>query len=325
MTLPATPAAVVTQAPGKVMVSGDYAVLCGAPALMLAIDRYARCRIEADPQGHEGWWVEAAGAAAGTRLTRADLQTATAPDDAALWWHALRRFDVMTDCPAARASVDSRSFYDGDRKLGLGSSAAASTAIYAALCRLLDRPPQLADALALHRDLQRGAGSGADVAASFTGGRLRYEEGRAEGSDALTSLSLRFVWTGQPADTRTHIDRFDRWRGDGEPGALTTLLDAARAVFTETDAARGLQDYADALYALDQDARLGIFGAAHDRLYEQARRAGICYKPCGAGGGDLGLAASTDPERLDRFVYALPGEFRELKLETAPHGIATAI
>lgn len=321
----AASAPVLIEAPGKVMLTGDYAVLCGAPALMLAIDRYARCRIEPAAERGGGWRVEAAGAAAARRLTADDLQGAAPPDDAALWWHALRRFEVLEACPAAHGSVDTRGFYEGTRKLGLGSSAAASTAIYGALCRLLGRHPSLSEALALHRDLQHGAGSGADVAASFTGGRLRFEAGHAAASDALAPLRLRFIWTGQPADTRTHIARFDRWRGDAEPAPLSDLVHAARAVFTEAHAGRALQGYADALQALDRAAGLGIFTAAHQHLYDRARQAGICYKPCGAGGGDLGLAASADPEQLDRFVYALPGEFRELQLETAPHGIATAI
>ncbi len=43
--------AVFAEAPGKLVILGEYAVLTGAPALVLAIDRY--CRAEIAPSEFE--------------------------------------------------------------------------------------------------------------------------------------------------------------------------------------------------------------------------------------------------------------------------------
>ncbi|NIR97720.1 MAG: hypothetical protein GWN54_10245, partial [Gammaproteobacteria bacterium] len=67
------------------------------------------------------------------------------------------------------------SFQDGGHKLGIGSSAAICTAVYGAFCELLGVGPSLTDALAVHRSLQSGSGSGIDVAAAYLGGSLRYQ------------------------------------------------------------------------------------------------------------------------------------------------------
>ena len=37
---------IVASAPGKIVVSGEYAVLVGAPALAAAVDRRVRCAID---------------------------------------------------------------------------------------------------------------------------------------------------------------------------------------------------------------------------------------------------------------------------------------
>jgi phosphomevalonate kinase len=49
---------------------------------------------------------------------------------------------------------------------------------------------------------------------------------------------------------------------------------------------------------------------------------GVVYKPCGAGGGDIGAAFSTDPAALDRFTRTAHIQgYAPIMLETALHGI----
>ena len=45
----------------------------------------------------------------------------------------------------------------------------------------------------------------------------------------------------------------------------------------------------------------GIWSAAHKELLAVAQRAGVVYKPSGAGGGDYGLAFAIERERLAEF------------------------
>jgi phosphomevalonate kinase len=57
-------------------------------------------------------------------------------------------------------------------------------------------------------------------------------------------------------------------------------------------------------------------------LVKLADSQGITYKPCGAGGGDIGIALSTDTDALEKFRSAVSdNDFLLLDLEMAEHGI----
>src|SRR3954452_24923973 len=95
----------IATAPGKLILTGEYAVLDGAPAIVVAVDRRAVARRNAIPRGSSPFLVAVAEEIAARR---------GASD------------------PAARAalevSVDSAAFYHRASKLGLGSSAAVTVA-----------------------------------------------------------------------------------------------------------------------------------------------------------------------------------------------------
>src|SRR4051794_13397449 len=99
------PAMMIATAPGKLILTGEYAVLDGAPAIVVAVDRRAVARRNAIPRGSSPFLVAVAEEIAARR---------GASD------------------PAARAalevSVDSAAFYHRASKLGLGSSAAVTVA-----------------------------------------------------------------------------------------------------------------------------------------------------------------------------------------------------
>ena len=135
------------------------------PALVLAVDRY--CRAEIGPsedarchiltktfESHEVSYSREAGSG----LALIDSVVAGAPAEGVVAW---------------RGAVDSRAFFAGDRKLGLGSSAAALTAwaaAWAAYARhtvLAAEPTTLQALIELHRAFQGGAGSWLDIAASL--------------------------------------------------------------------------------------------------------------------------------------------------------------
>ncbi len=46
-----------------------------------------------------------------------------------------------------------------------------------------------------------------------------------------------------------------------------------------------------------------------DALRAAARALNLVYKPCGAGGGDVGIILGSDAAELDAFVAALPSHF----------------
>ena len=89
---------------------------------------------------------------------------------------------------------------------------------------------------------------------------------------------------------------------------------------------RQLRAYTAALRALDDVAHLGIFSAAHRLLSGLAEDHGVVYKPCGAGGGDLGMAFAIDTRALESFERAARAAgFKRLPLELDEHGITVGI
>lgn len=318
---------IVAQAPGKVVLWGEYAVLAGAPALVMAVDRFARCSL--DPGG-DRWHIETRGfASTPETCQRSELTGPAPPDQRANWavlWHVLHDIDGQGLPDGARVVLDTKGFHLDGRKLGLGSSAALTVAVHGALARLTGQTPTLAGALAAHRALQGGAGSGLDVAAAWHGGLIRFQrnDGLAQARAHVLppGIELRFVWSGRPARTTTHLARFERWLAGSNRAALDRLCAEADGLFSTADPHGALTRYVAALRALDQAAGLGIFSDEHEALARLANAAGVIYKPCGAGGGDLGAAFCADTQSADRFCEAARRQgFPPVSLETAVHGI----
>jgi phosphomevalonate kinase len=137
------------------------------------------------------------------------------------------------------------------------------------------------------------------------------------------------IWTGTSADTRDYIDRFDAWRAGTVPEPLAVLVEAAGATAAALSDARAfmrqLRAFAARLRAFDEAAALGIHSAAHRRLRELAPD-GVVYKPCGAGGGDLGIASALDASVLAAFVARAVAEgYSPLPLELEQDGVQVSI
>lgn len=128
----------IATAPGKLLLTGEYAVLEGAPALVVAVTRRVVARRRAGATGSSPFLISVA-------------------DELA------RRFGDRH--PATRAAfeivVDSSAFFIGSAKIGLGSSAAvtvAATALALAAERnavpMIDRDTVLSIAMAAHKTAQ---------------------------------------------------------------------------------------------------------------------------------------------------------------------------
>ena len=216
--------------------------------------------------------------------------------------------------------LDSEAFRDrtSGEKIGIGSSAALTVALLAALRGTED---VLADAIDAHRQLQRGVGSGVDIATSVYGGLLEY---RAEAAEITVlqwpaGLQYRLIWSGIAVDTRAKLAHLD---STAESKARTDLVQAAIAMAKAWSSADGVLGeypaYIESLRRFSVDHGLGIFDAGHDELCTEAAAAGLVYKPCGAGGGDIGILLGRSGERLDDFMA---GRQQTLDCELDPVGV----
>lgn len=319
---------IAANAPGKVVLSGEYAVLEGAPAICAAVDRRAVVTIETHAADHHV--VTAPGFSAATGCFTADRKGLTWQVDGEDFGLFEATWNVSRPSPAGESlafTLDTAAFRDpaSGNKLGLGSSAALTAALAAALHALGGGP--VADvAHAAHRDFQGGSGSGVDVACSVAGGVIEYRLAEREAApiEWPDGLYYSILWSGVPAGTPAKLARLGE-RPDS--AASTELADAARAAaaaFAGGDAAgivAELERYRQVLERFDEAHGLGIFDAGHSSLAKRAARQDLVYKPCGAGGGDVGVALATDRSSLASFEQdAVRAGFRRLALSIDPRG-----
>lgn len=342
---------IIASAPGKVVIIGEYAVLEGAPALVMAVDRRVRvslrphddisCSVTAPglttergrfrltPSGPA--WLE--GDAATFRLaihTMAGFFAASGDR-----WSSCRPFDLELDSASLTADRDGET-----RKLGLGASAALTVALCYALGYHVASQhesiplPGLERLVDIHSGFQGRRGSGLDIAASLHGGMIEYSRfplPRAAPAGLPDDISYVFVWTGREAGTGGFLAQVDRWRRDDERSYQAVMGTLSEIAHSAAEAARGneaeaflgcVNEYTAALEALGRASGIDILSAPHRLLRDLARRGGVVYKPCGAGGGDIGVGMSRDPEALAGFRSGLAaGNFQPLSLKYDREGV----
>jgi phosphomevalonate kinase len=304
---------VAARAPGKLAVLGEYAVLGGAPALVLAVDRHClaemapsengECRLETRAPGRRDTVVRER-ELSGVPLVDRVLETWPAPAGVAPW----------------RAQLDSSEFHLDGTKLGLGSSAAALVAFANAWTAWLGlAAPSLGQLVELHRRFQGGAGSGFDIAASLIGGAIEFRLGPdslpSVGSVRMpNSVGFASIFAGRSASTPDFVARFEGWRRDRPKEAeerqlvMTSIAEQGCAAVRESDGPallRAVEGYGRQLERLGRDIGADIVTAEHRAIGDIAARFGLAYKVSGAGGGDLGLAWGSDPDALGAFRRAV--------------------
>ena len=302
---------VTASAPGKLFVTGEYAVLAGAPALLAAVDRRALVHIALEPGAGA---LEAESLAEGTRRVIHDPEREPlGGGDSGAVLAALRIVRAAAPSLAAMRAqvvVDTRTFLADGEKLGLGRSAATVTAAVAAFLAGVgrhDRGEILEAALAAHALFQDGRGSGADVAAAARGGVLEFRRDGARVAVTARALPrglhLLVGWSGEGGATDPMLRRFAA--GTGEPRSLRELsavAERAAAAVERGDGAALLDavaSTADLLARLGDEVGIPIVTPALARLVAAARRVGAAAKPSGAGGGDCGIALATSAAQAD--------------------------
>lgn len=322
----------VASAPGKLVLLGEYAVLEGATAIAMAVDRRALAQVTVTAGGFGTVSAPDVSVAAAPLSIASDGQpdwraaSAEAAQALSLVDQVLRGLAAEGLGPRAAIdlALDTREFFDraaGEpRKLGLGSSAALTVALASAVAQqaghsalLADRAGWLVRLLALHRRFQGGSGSGVDVATSVYGGVIAYRN-NAQGPQAEPlywpkPIARLFVWSGHSASTPAFLKKLAAWRAAGHESeygqrmaGLAAISERAVAAIRGADAPAFIAAataYADELRGLGHASGVEIWSDAHLRIAAIASKAGCLYKPCGAGGGDVGVAfVVDDPERL---------------------------
>jgi phosphomevalonate kinase len=272
----------IVRAPGKAFLSGEYAVLHGAPAVVVAVSRHVRARLETGPAPRLSPFLA-------ELLRRRPAPPGTYP---------------VADSSALEAP--------GGGKLGLGSSAAVTVAAAGALLardgRPLHDPAVRAELLRLcvasHRAAQDGRGSGGDVAASVYGGvvRVALHAGEVEVTPAELpdGFCLRFFRLGGSVSTPEMLRRVEELAA-AEGARHAALMDALVGAAEDFghDPIASMRAQLRRLTALGVAAGVEIVPRVAWALAAAAEAVGGAAKPSGAGGGDLAVALVPEGREAD--------------------------
>jgi len=309
--------AIHTSAPGKIVLCGEYVVLDGALALGAAVNR--RAKVSIATSNADSHVVRCPGFAAGPFCFSVD-------DNDEIEWHGdaapLPDFSLLEQTwrslkPQLSTTIDlvldTSAFLDAEtgNKFGLGSSAALTVALSAALAGAQQRSVKTESMIATHRRFQDGRGSGIDIAIAHHGGTIGYRTGgtpRARPLKWKAGLEYAIFWSGRSASTAQKLAQFEE--SDEGASSRERLVAASEFIVNAWledgvgQVIRSFADYTTALAIFSDDHDLGIFDAGHAGMVELAAEQGVVYKPCGAGGGDVGIALSASKTCIDDFTAA---------------------
>ncbi len=322
---------ITVEVPGKLVLIGEYAVLEGAPSLVMAVDRFAR--IVTVESSTERFTINSPPLQifnanfAIDKYRNLQFIPPLSPEirkKLSLFIHTfellIRKDKEITALPPLNITLDTNDFYlpETGQKMGLGSSAALTVGLVISLIRRVNPNSEIIrDPVRLyqicqeiHFAVQGNKGSGIDIAASCFGGVLRFQRNKRESPQILPlslpeGLYLIPVWTGQSTSTRKFIGRVNRFK-KSQTGKYRLIMNQLTEISSEGCLAyqggeiisflQCCQKYYLKLGELGKASGTDIISPCHSELAEIAAASGAVYKPSGAGGGDIGIAFTDSPK-----------------------------
>lgn len=292
-----------SRAPGKVILSGEHAVLYGAPALAMAVNRYVTTSIAEEKNLSTDIMFDSSSLNFHSELDWEELrrlhekiskryqeflenkisieQVLVEPGELLLYLlvEVFERFSV-TLTHKISIKIDSTIPIGS----GMGSSAASIISFLHALVEFFSLPLKLNDYVGFGREienLQHGKSSGLDLCLATYSGTVLFQDGRGE-SISHSGLPMFFVYSGQP---------------ECSTGAS---VEAARKRLSDIGLLREFGEITIALIEALEEASLGKAQkaiSANQRLLERisvvpekvrvfmraAKENGMAAKICGAG------------------------------------------
>ena len=337
-----------TSAPGKLVLLGEYGVLESGQALVMAVNRRVhvaitphdtdRLKVSLLPLHEDAIEISIEGDELRIPINdRPNLSLVLSIV------HALRDQGILslTSLRGKHLMIDSRELYQGHVKLGLGSSAAVTVALTAALYALssVSDPPTLDTLLKLHREFQ-GSGSGVDIASSLHGGVISFQRDGASNHQVETlrlpqQLNFCPIWAGHSADTGVFLTQL-RDFAEHDPSLYKQNINMLKRISAHgircikngdhTGFVASVQQFAKALHSLGKAAQLDIVSDEHSRLGDLLSSESVAYKSCGAGGGDIGVAVGSGESLCEWVATALTHTpFKIMALTLDNGGLKVAI
>lgn len=221
------------RAPGSLMLLGEYAVLYGKKALVTAVDKYISVTLI--PRTDDLIEIHSALGAYNTRLHDLDI---VKPFEFVL--AVLKYYQ-----PQLKHGCNIHITSEFSEQIGLGSSAAVTVAMIAALNAWLGHSPSALEmiktGIAVVQSVQ-GMGSGADVAASVCGGIIAYQNAPIAVEKFSLSYPLTVLYAGFKTPT-VQVVKEVRDAFKARPEAFDGLINAIEECAKEGICYLSIQDW----------------------------------------------------------------------------------
>ncbi|GBD27009.1 Phosphomevalonate kinase [bacterium HR30] len=330
------------RAPGKLFLLGEYAVPDGCPAIIAAVEPGVRVRAKRNPFG-QGIDVKAPQLGICVRLGYSECtpdQNRGVVDFVAACISALSSEERLRLPPGVEFEIRFSQFLGPTQKLGLGGSAALVSAIVAALIEWCYGPGAAEElrelvyqrARAAHRLVQKGMGSGGDIAASVFGGVILFEPATSE--QPVTPLEwpqgmcLLACYSGHAASTTALIEAYERAKRT-KPAIHARFLQcstqAVAALASALQASREVEGRwsqgAQVLPTFAEKLGLPYLTPNLKTLLAVAHGQGVTAKPSGAGGGDCAIAVCSETKKQQLLRAWDASGFLPLDLKPETQGV----
>jgi len=313
--------------PGKIVISGEYAVLDGASSMVSTLNQRANISIRKSDKNYNIFSTSALECIFPFAIDE-DSNIVWLETDPGVFGLLLEHvFTILRPQLKEKLciSIDSSEFFKTTKdgrlyKLGIGSSAAVSVGITKALSQYseieLPSGKALTQANSIHQELQGNQGSGIDVVCSFVDrGIIECNKDSVKNHkwsvlNWPNDLYLKVLTTGQCASTKRRVANYQRAR-NLYPKKLKIVVDQLLKITQRLSVAWKsedvdliidlLKDYDVHIKKLDKIGNIGIYTQVHTDIQNISSRHNVFYKPSGAGGGDIGLAFSSSLVALSGF------------------------
>ena len=321
-----------SNAPGKLILIGEYVVLEGVEALVASVDRYATVTVEKSDSNmvnastieiiDEPFKIE------NNKITFNDIEEEKKKKLTffkTTFDFCLQNIpnDISDRC--FRVDINTQSFYSDklSAKLGFGSSAALTVALVKAFFKLSSvdinksKNQDLLFNLSLgaHKKAQGNLGSGIDIAASSYGGVLKYVMGKNSSGEKLipkqidvwSELPTLTIFTGKSESTRKMVFGVNQLKQE-KPKVYNELMKELALTSREGCAAykdknlfgfmNAIKTYNTQMDMLGKNSGMPIISEVHQKIAATVQKNIGVYKPSGAGSGDIGIAFAETAEQI---------------------------
>lgn len=326
------------KAPAKLILSGEHAVLHGAPAIATAVNRFCHIQLTHDPSLPPGlglitpsWaqamsidlkemdqihraWTQLEGKPS-TKMTVKEFISVTVSiflDTCKLTLDHHIRVSIQSDIPIGS---------------GLGSSAACLCSLLSALAQhfsMTIHQKLLLDMAIRCENFQHGQSSGLDIKASLYGGCRYYH--KDEQTLLPLSLPLHLIYTGQPISNTAECTRLTRKLLANDTHMLSELIQTTESLKEQLITPNGNHDAIHAIIAHNHQllSKLGVVSQKVNAMITEIENTGGAAKVSGAGsvrGDASGMVwCLGDPSALQ--AIATQYQYPFFTLNPCDHGVS---